>query len=64
LENQFTPHDLSNKNHKQWVEARVQALIEAVDDTLLDNLRPCDIQKLIKSLKLRKACGTDGIPNE
>jgi hypothetical protein len=27
-------------------------------------LRPCAIQKLINALKLRKACGIDGIPNE
>jgi hypothetical protein len=27
-------------------------------------IRPCDVQKLIKSLILRKACGIDGIPNE
>jgi hypothetical protein len=34
------------------VEADVQALLEAVDDTPLEKVRPCDIQKLIKSLKL------------
>jgi hypothetical protein len=28
------------------------------------NLRHYDVQKLISSLKLRKACGNDGIPNE
>jgi hypothetical protein len=27
-------------------------------------VRPCDVQKLAKTLKLRKACGIDGIPNE
>jgi hypothetical protein len=27
-------------------------------------IRPCDLQKLIESLKLRKACGIDRIPNE
>jgi hypothetical protein len=27
-------------------------------------LRPCDLQKLLNSLKLKKACGIDGIPNE
>jgi hypothetical protein len=30
LENQFTEHDLCNKNHERRVEARVQALLEAV----------------------------------
>jgi hypothetical protein len=46
------------------VEARVQALFEAVDYTPLEKVRPSDIQKLIKPLKLRKARGIDGIPNE
>jgi hypothetical protein len=46
------------------VESAVQALHAAVDDTSLKNVRPCDKQKLIKSLKLRNACGNDGIPNE
>jgi hypothetical protein len=27
-------------------------------------IRPCDLQKLLNSLKLKKACGIDGIPNE
>jgi hypothetical protein len=31
LENQFTPHDLCVENHERQVEARVQALLEAVD---------------------------------
>jgi hypothetical protein len=53
-----------DENHKQWVEARVQALLEAADDTPLEKVRPCDMQKLVKSLKLRKACEIDGIPNE
>jgi hypothetical protein len=30
LENQFTPHDLCEENHERQVEARVQALLEAV----------------------------------
>jgi hypothetical protein len=40
------------------------ALLASVDNTLLGELRPCDIHKLVNSLKLRKACGLDGIPNE
>jgi hypothetical protein len=32
LENQFTPHYLSDENHEWRVEDRVQALIEAVDN--------------------------------
>jgi hypothetical protein len=31
LENQFTPYDLYDENHKRQVEARVQALLEAED---------------------------------
>jgi hypothetical protein len=31
LGNQFTPHDLCDENHERQVEARVQALLEAVD---------------------------------
>jgi hypothetical protein len=30
LENQFTPHDLCDENHERQMEARVQALLEAV----------------------------------
>jgi hypothetical protein len=29
-----------------------------------ERIRPCDLQKLIESLKLRKASGIDRIPNE
>jgi hypothetical protein len=43
------------------VEARVQALLEAVDNTP-ERARPCDLQKLIHFLKLRKACGIDDLP--
>jgi hypothetical protein len=46
------------------MEARVQALLEAVDKKPPERIRPCDLQKLINSLKLRKFCGIDGIPNE
>jgi hypothetical protein len=64
LENQLTPHNMCEENHKQQVEARVQALSEAMDDSPPEKLRPCDIQKLISSLKVGKACGTDGVPNK
>jgi hypothetical protein len=42
----------------------VQALLASVDDTPLRKARPCEINKLANSLKLRKACGFDGTPNE
>jgi hypothetical protein len=46
------------------VEARVQALLEAADNNPPQRIRPCDVQKLLNSLKLKKACGIDGIPDE
>jgi DNA polymerase III delta subunit len=64
LENQFTLHDLCDENHERRVEARVQALLEAVDNNPPERIRPCDLQKLINFLKLKKACGIDGNPNK
>jgi hypothetical protein len=46
------------------LEARVQALLEAADNNPPQRITPCDVQKLINALKLKKACGIDGIPNE
>jgi hypothetical protein len=37
LDKQFTPHDLCEENHERRVEARVQALLRAVD-----NDSPCE----------------------
>jgi hypothetical protein len=46
------------------VEARVQALLEAVDNIPHPpKIGPCDLKELRYSLKLRKACGIDDIPN-
>jgi hypothetical protein len=45
------------------VEARVEVLLEAVNNKPHERIRPCDVQKIINSLKLRKAFGIDGIPN-
>jgi hypothetical protein len=64
LEIQFTSHDLCYENHERRVETTAQVLPASVDDTLVGKVRPCDILKLANSLKLRKACGLDGIPNE
>jgi hypothetical protein len=64
LEIQFTPHELSDENHEWQVEAIVQALLETVYKNPPQRIRPCDVQKLLKSLKLGKACGIDGISNE
>jgi hypothetical protein len=63
FENQFAHHDLCDENHERRVEARVQTLLEAVNKPP-ERIRPCDLQKLINSLKLIKSCGIDGIPNE
>jgi hypothetical protein len=46
------------------VETRVQALLASVDDTPLGKVKPFDIHKSVKKLKLTKAGGLDGIPNE
>jgi hypothetical protein len=63
LENQFTPHDLCDENHERRVEARVQALLEAADNDPPSKIKPYDLLKIISSLKIRKACEIDGIPN-
>jgi hypothetical protein len=63
LENQFTPHELCKKNHERRLEARGKALLESVDSNPPERIRPCALQKLLNSLKLKKACGIDGIPN-
>jgi hypothetical protein len=41
LANLFTPHDLCGENCKRRIEVRVQALLEAADDTPLEKGRPC-----------------------
>jgi hypothetical protein len=64
VENRFTSHDLCDESHERQVETRFQTLLASVDDTPLGKVRPSDIHKLSKSLKLRKVCGLDGIPNE
>jgi hypothetical protein len=64
LENQFTHHDLCDEIYEQRVGARVQTLLEAADNKPPERIRPCDLQQLISSLKLRESCGIDGIPNE
>jgi hypothetical protein len=61
---QFTPHDLCNDNHEQLVEAGVQTLLETVDNNHPYRISPCDLKKLVNSLKLKEACGIDVIPNE
>jgi hypothetical protein len=38
------------------VQPGVQALLEAMDNNPPGKVRPCDVLKLINSLKLRKVC--------
>jgi hypothetical protein len=45
--------NLWNENYERRLEARVQDLLAAVDNTRLEKVRPCDIQKLATTLKLR-----------
>jgi hypothetical protein len=61
LANQFTHHDLYEEKQERRVEARVETLLEAIESMPPERIRPCD---LINSLKLRKSCGIDGIPND
>jgi hypothetical protein len=54
---------MCDKRHEERVEAYVQALLEAEDNTATERVRPCDVQKIIRYLKLRKTWGL-GIPNK
>jgi hypothetical protein len=64
FEDRFTSYDLCGENHERQTETTVQALLASVDKTPLGKAKPCNIHKLAISLKLRKACGLEGIPNE
>jgi hypothetical protein len=60
----ISSHTLTcDENHERQGEATVQVLLEAVDNKPPKRIRPRDLQKLINSLKFRKSCGIDGIPN-
>jgi len=47
LESPFTSHDLCDEHHERRVEACVQVLLEAEDNTHTDKVRPCGVQKYI-----------------
>jgi hypothetical protein len=65
LENQVTPSNLCNESHERRVEAGVHALLEYVDNSPPERVRPCDVRtKLIKILELREAYGIGVIPNK
>jgi hypothetical protein len=63
LENQFTPHELCDINHKQLVEARVEALPDEVDSSPSKRVKPSYVKKVIHLLKLLKACALSGVLN-
>jgi hypothetical protein len=63
LENLFTPHKVCDTDHERRVEARIEALLSTVDENPPVKFRSCDVSKEIRSLKLGKTCGIDGIPN-
>jgi hypothetical protein len=46
------------------VEAQVKALLATADEDTSINFQLCDVTKQTQSLKLGKAYGFDGIPNE
>jgi hypothetical protein len=54
LQNQFTPHDLCEESHEWRVEARVRALLEAVDSDPPERIRPRDLTEITKFLKIEK----------
>jgi hypothetical protein len=64
LEKQFKSHGLCDENRERQMDTTVQALLTSVDDIMLGKVRTCEVHKLANSLKLKKSCGLDGIPNE
>lgn len=62
LENHFTACDLCVKNLEVLVKAKVDAVLEIVNNIRSERVRSSDMQKLIILLKLRKACRIDWIP--
>jgi hypothetical protein len=64
LKNLFMLHKLCDADHERQVEARVQALLTTVKENPSVKFWPCDASKEIRSLKVGKVCGVDGIPKE
>jgi hypothetical protein len=60
LENQSSPHKFCDLDHERRVEAKVQAVLNTVDEAPPGKFRPSDVSKEIRSLKLGNACGLDG----
>jgi hypothetical protein len=55
LEIHFTSQEMYDENHERHVQTTVQALLSSVDATPLEKIRPCDINNVANSLKMRKA---------
>jgi hypothetical protein len=51
-------------DYSRHVGAQVEALLATVDEDIPLNFLPCDASKEIRSLKLGKARGVDGTPDE
>jgi hypothetical protein len=56
--------ELCGWDHKQQGDTTDQALLASVDEGAPVKSRLCDVSKELQYLKLGKACGPDGIPNE
>jgi hypothetical protein len=54
---------MCDEHQESGVESCAQALLEAEDNIPQEKATPCDVRKLIQILKLRKACGITGNPN-
>jgi hypothetical protein len=63
-ENHFTHYDFCEEHHERRVEALVQDVLETEDTAPSERIRSCDLKRLINTLRLKKDCGIDGIPNE
>lgn len=63
LGNQPTYHDLFGERLERRMETTVEFLIASLVDTLLENVGPFKIQKLVDSLTFRKVCELDGNAN-
>jgi hypothetical protein len=61
LENQTSVRDLCGETQTRWMKFRAKAVLETVDNSLSKKVRPSDVRGLINTLRIRKACGLNGI---
>jgi hypothetical protein len=57
LENRFTHHNLCDEHHERWVEALVQDVLETEDKAPSESIRPYELKRLIKSLRIKRPLG-------